>query len=243
MARQGGEDNFVDKRGHKPRERRCVACGDVKSPELMTRFVLSPDTVVVPDIMGKLPGRGVWVTANAVSLDTAIKTGGFARGFKRKVSVPDDLIAQVDMSYARQLSGLLSMAKKSGRLILGFDQVFSAAVAQPLAWRIEAKDGAADGRGKIRARARAVCYEMELPLPGVIACFTSAELGQTFGRGQIIHAAIPRGKLAKTIKAVSAKLAGFRPLIPDDWPDIDHEMRPEVRDIRDDEDEFDAALE
>ena len=205
-------------------------------PELMTRFVASPDGVVVPDIIGKLPGRGVWVTANKDALETAIKTGGFARGFKRKVSVPDDLAAQVDTAYTRQLSGLLSMAKKSGKLILGYDQVYGAAASQPLGWRIEASDGAEDGRGKIRARARAICYEMELPLPGVIACFSSAELGQIFGRGQIIHAAIPRGKLAKKIKAVTAKLSGFRELIPNGWPDIEHETRAESRQVRDDDD-------
>ena len=213
-----------------------MASGEVMSPELMTRFVISPDNVVVPDIMGKLPGRGVWVSANKTALETAMKNGGFARGFKRKVSVPENLISQVDTMYLRQLSGLLSMAKKSGRLILGFDQVFGATASTPLGWRIEASDGAADGRGKIRARARAICYEMELPLPGVIACFTAAELGQLFGREQIIHAAIPRGKLAKKIKAVTAKLSGFRELIPASWPDIEHETRAEHREIRDDED-------
>jgi len=201
----------------------------------MTRFVVSPDNQVVPDIMGKLPGRGVWVSANKASLETALKNGGFARGFKRKVFVPDDLIEQVEAMYLRQLSGMLSMAKKSGQLILGYDQVFGATMSTPLGWRIEASDGSEDGRGKIRSRARAICYEMELPLPGVIACFTAEELGQIFGRGQIIHAAIPRGKLAKTIKAVTQKLSGFRDLIPSDWPDIEHETRAEHREIRDDD--------
>lgn len=207
-----------------------MASGQARCPEFMTRFVLSPDNVVTPDIMGKLPGRGVWVTANKSSLDIAIKNGGFARGFKRKVTVPDDLAAHVDKMYLRQLTGLLNMAKKSGRLILGFDQVYGAAGTQPLAWRIEASDGAADGRGKIRSKARAICYEMELPLPGVIACYNAAELGHIFGRGQIIHAAITRGGLATKIQAAVDKLSGFRSLIPQDWPDIEHETRAEYRD-------------
>ncbi|MEP1229119.1 MAG: DUF448 domain-containing protein [Litorimonas sp.] len=219
----------MDKRGHKSRERRCVASGGVTSPELMTRFVVSPDRVVVPDIMGKLPGRGVWVTSNEAALGIAIKNGGFARGFKGKVHIADDLMSQVKDGYLRQLSGLLRMAKKSGLVILGFDQVFGAAGSKALGWRIEARDGAEDGRGKIRARARAMCYEMELPLPGVIACFTSAQLGEFFGRGQIIHAAIPRGQLAKSLNVVTHKLSGFEPLIPSDWPDIEHEMRAERR--------------
>ncbi len=226
-----GDDDaaFMDKRGHKPRERRCAASGEVMSPEFMTRFVLSPDGIVMPDILGKLPGRGVWVTANEATLSMAVKNGGFARGFKSKVKVPEDLAVQVKDGYLRQLSGLLRMSKKSGQVILGFDQVFGAAGSKALGWRIEACDGAADGRGKIRARARAMCYEMALPLPGVIACYSAAELGELFGRGQIIHAAIPRGRLSKRLTAIADKLSGFTALIPQDWPDIAHELREEQR--------------
>ena len=126
---------------------------------------------------------------------------------------------QVKDGYLRQLSGLLRMSKKSGQVILGFDQVFGAAGSKAVGWRIEACDGAADGRGKIRARARAMCYEMALPLPGVIACYSAAELGELFGRG----------RLSKRLTAIADKLSGFTALIPQDWPDIAHELREEQR--------------
>lgn len=220
---------FIDKRGHKPRERRCLASGQSADPEAMTRFVLSPDNIVVPDVRGKLPGRGVWVTTNKAALEMVVKNGSFARGFKTKVNVPEDLVAQTAELYRRQLAELLSLTKKSGVVVLGFDQVRKAAGGQALGWRIEARDGAEDGRGKIRSLARAICYEMELPLPGVIACFTASELGQLFGRDSITHAAIPRGRLSKKIGYVTDKLLGFEPLIPVDWPDFEHENRPENR--------------
>ncbi|MGB6230670.1 MAG: YlxR family protein, partial [Litorimonas sp.] len=85
-------DIVEDKRGHKPRERRCVASGAVRDPDEMVRFVLSPDGEVVADVYGRLPGRGAWVTANADDLRQAARRGGFARGFKTKVRVDADAL-------------------------------------------------------------------------------------------------------------------------------------------------------
>ena len=64
--------NFQDKRGHKPRERLCLASGQTRDPVDMIRFVLSPDGIVTPDVAGKLPGRGVWVSANRKSLEKTV---------------------------------------------------------------------------------------------------------------------------------------------------------------------------
>ena len=189
----------------------------------MIRFVRSPDNQVTVDINGKLPGRGVWISADKTKLDQAIKSKGFARGFKGPAHIADDLEAQIIAALLRQLSGQLAMAKKSGQLIIGFDQVFGAAAKMPLAFRIEASDGAADGRGKIRARARALSYEMELAPPQVIGCFDAGQLGQIFGREHTIHAAMPRGKMAQNMQRLMKKLVGFYPLIPANWPDRDHE--------------------
>jgi len=206
-----------------------VASGQISDPETMIRFVLSPDGMVTPDITGKLPGRGVWVSADRASLEKAIKTKGFARGFKTAVQMPDDLMDLVEASLVRQVLGLIGMARKSGQLILGFDQVYGAARGTALAWRIEARDGSEDGRGKIRTLSKAIAREMELPLPKVIGCFTSAELSQVLGKERVIHAAIPTSKLARGLKDITARLSGFRDLIPPEWPDVKHENKAETR--------------
>jgi len=60
ISELNSEDEFgPDKRGHKGTERKCVATGKVEDTAKMVRFVMSPDGEVVPDIAGKLPGRGV----------------------------------------------------------------------------------------------------------------------------------------------------------------------------------------
>ena len=214
---------FEDKRGHKGRERRCIATGESLDKLELLRFVRSPDGMVVPDVAEKLPGRGVWVSADRGSLEKAIKIKGFARGFKAQAEIPDGLSDLVETLLAKRVLGLLGMALKSGTIVLGFDQVKSAARAEPFAWRVEASDGSADGRSKIRVLTKAVSREVELPIPGVIGCFTAAELGEALGRESIVHAAVKPGKLAASLTNAAFRLAGFRALVPPHWPDAEHE--------------------
>jgi len=213
----------LDKRGHKSRERRCVARNEVRDPQTMIRFVLGPDQIVFPDVLGKLPGRGVWVSATREDLEVAIQKGGFKRGFKGNVTIPDDLAEQLEAGLKRQTLSLIGMAKKSGKLFIGFDQVMVAARTDALGWRIEASDGAEGSRGKIRTLSKAVAREVELALPRVIGCFSSSELGAVVGRDAITHCAVPHGRIAKSLGLAAKRLSGFVSLVPEGWADAQHE--------------------
>ncbi len=189
----------------------------------MIRFVIGPGDTVYPDILGKLPGRGVWVSATREDMEAAMKKGGFKRGFKGNCNIPTDLIDQVEDGLRRHALSLIGMAKKSGKLFIGFDQVMSAARADALGWRIEASDGAAGARGKIRTLSKAVAREVELALPRVVGCFDSTEIGAVVGREAIIHCAIPHGRIAKSLGFSARRLSGFLPLVPEGWADAQHE--------------------
>jgi len=213
----------LDKRGHKSRERRCVSRNEVRDPAEMIRFVVGPENKVFPDILGKLPGRGAWVSSTREDLDLAINKGGFKRGFKGNVKVPGDLTEQVESGLRKHTLSLIGMAKKSGKLFVGFDQVMTAAKVDALGWRIEASDGAEGSRGKIRALSKAVAREVELKLPRVIGCFDSSELGAIVGRDSLIHCAVPHGRIAKSLGLSARRLSGFVPLVPEGWADAQHE--------------------
>jgi predicted RNA-binding protein YlxR (DUF448 family) len=60
------------------RERRCLARGVSVSRHHLIRFVVSPGGMVVPDIEERLPGRGMWVSADRAALDTAVRRKVFA---------------------------------------------------------------------------------------------------------------------------------------------------------------------
>ena len=82
-------------------ERTCIVTRRKGSPDAMIRFVVGPDGGVVPDVRGRLPGRGVWVTASEPLVAAAVKRHAFDRGFKAKVQVDPALPRRVDAPRTR----------------------------------------------------------------------------------------------------------------------------------------------
>ena len=109
-------------------ERRCLVTGEKAPKAGLVRFVLSPDGVVVPDIAGKLPGRGFHVTASRPILEKA-RAAQFARAARAPVTVPPDLVQAVERQLAARLVELLSLARKAGLAICGFEKVRDALAA------------------------------------------------------------------------------------------------------------------
>src|SRR5687768_4781750 len=65
-------------------ERLCIVTGEHLPTAALIRFVLSPEGEVVPDLKHELPGRGVWVRANAQAIAKAVAEGRFAKAFRGK---------------------------------------------------------------------------------------------------------------------------------------------------------------
>src|SRR6478752_5654146 len=76
-------------------ERLCAVLREVKPVDFMIRFVIGPDGVV-PDLKRKLPGRGLWITADRHTLKDAVAKNVFARGFKRELRVTAELVAETE---------------------------------------------------------------------------------------------------------------------------------------------------
>lgn len=178
----------------------------------MIRFARAPGGEVVPDVSGKLPGRGVWVTATRKAVDEAAAKGVFSRRFKAQSTVPDALSDIIEGQLAERCCALIGMAKKSGVLVTGFDQVRASLRKARPAWLIEAADGAEDGRSKVYLLAVALYTEVKLA-----GGLTSAELGMALGRDGVIHACLQSGPLAKSWAVAYGRLKGFRPSPEDHW--------------------------
>jgi len=194
------------------RERRDIVSGAVMAEARLIRFVAGPDGGVVPDLARKLPGRGLWVAADRESVATAAKKGLFARAAKAPIRAAPDLTEQVERLLRSRLLAALGLAKRAGELTSGFEKVSSAISAGKTAWLIEASDGAADGRGKLLRLAR-----HQSPPPGVFGLFGAAELGLALGGENVIHTAFLAGRAAERWAQDVRRLAGFSPLLPEDW--------------------------
>ncbi len=170
----------------------------------MIRFVLSPEGEVACDLAEKLPGRGVWVTARRDAVETVLRKRLFSRGFKCPTTAPDDLAGMLETLLTRRAVESLSLARKAGQAIAGFEKVREAlGKADSL---MQASDGAPDGKKKLR-RASADEDGEELPVDETL---TQAELGLAFGRDYVIHVALMKGGAAARVRRDCARLRGFR---------------------------------
>ena len=194
------------------RERRDLVTGEVMAEERLIRFVVGPDSTVVPDLARKLPGRGMWVAADRLSVATAARKSLFARSAKTKLTASVDLAEQVDALLARRVLDSLGLAKRAGDLVSGFEKVAAALTAGRSAWLVEASDGAPDGRRKILAAAR----KSPKP-PHLMGVYTALELGLALGRENVIHTAFLAGRGADRWTFDVLRLSGFRPLLPLSW--------------------------
>lgn len=186
------------------RERRCIATGAILPEAALVRFVVGPDGAIVPDIDAKLPGRGLWLSADRAVMMRAAAKNDFAKAARAKVSVPPDLPAHVERLIVARMQSDLGLARRAGLLAAGFDNVVRALEAgKPPALLVAAADAAPEGRRKLKAAARGRKIE-------TIVTLTRAELGLALGRENVVHAAIRPGALADRLKFNSARLAALR---------------------------------
>ncbi len=189
------------------RERRCIVTGEVLPESRLIRFAADPGGVVTPDVAAKLPGRGLWVSADRAVLQKAVAKNAFARAAKAPVTAPQDLPARTEAQLVLRMQGDIGLARRAGQLLTGFDTVVRALDGRnPPSVLIEARDGAADGRRKLFAAARARDVAVK-----VLECLDSQELSVALGKENVIHAALLPGRLAERLVFDAARLEGFRP--------------------------------
>lgn len=166
----------------------------------MVRFVIGPDDLVYPDILGKLPGRGIWVKADKAALEKAAEKGLFSRGAKKPVKVPEGLVAEVEAQIARRVIELISLARKSGKAVAGFEKVKGWLDMEEAVVLIQASDGSERGKSKLST-----------PHFGTfIGWLTADELGLAFGRQVVIHGALSAGGLTSRVVEEAQRLKAIR---------------------------------
>jgi predicted RNA-binding protein YlxR (DUF448 family) len=188
------------KRNNDP-ERKCISLGSSHPKEELIRFVLSPDGVVTPDLSEKLPGRGLWVSSSRETLADAIDKNLFSRAAKAQAKVPDGLFDLVEKLLVKRVIETISLARRGGEVVSGFEVVKGALISGRARILIQASDGSERQLGKLRSPEGKNVY---------FNCLTQAELGLAFGRDYAIHAALTGGGLTKRVRAEATRLAGIR---------------------------------
>ena len=130
-----------------------MVTGEKGSPETMLRFALSPEGVVTPDILRKLPGRGVWTRLDRGAVERAAAKA-FARGFRRAVQASPELAREVDELLMRDALQFLGLVNKAGLVVAGAAKVEQALRSKGAVALIHASEAAADGKEKLDRLAR-----------------------------------------------------------------------------------------
>jgi predicted RNA-binding protein YlxR (DUF448 family) len=207
---RGGRDKDRDEP-----ERRCIVTGETGGKAGLVRFVVGPEGQLVPDILNRLPGRGMYVTAGRAELEQAARKNPFSRAAKRPVTVPEGLVDEVERQLVRRVTDLVSLARKAGAAIAGFEKVKDWLAAGQAKVLLQASDGSVRGKSKLWT-----------PEGGrFFGCLTSDELGLAFGRESVIHAALSAGGLTERVIEDAARLAGVRAPVGADSPQKEQTTR------------------
>ena len=184
--------------------RTCIASGLRRPKAEMLRFVISPDDSAIPDLDGKLPGRGLWLSADRDTIHLACAQNLFARRLRRQVNVDEDLAQRVEVLLAKRCANLLQLARRAGVLTVGSDEVDSRLSRGAKGLLLVATDAAPKSRHRLSELASSLAVQDVL---------SADELGAIVGRERIVHALVSEGGLADLLARDLSRLAGFRPAL------------------------------
>lgn len=175
----------------------------------LIRFVAGPGDTIYPDLARKLPGRGIWITADRASISAAIKSRAFARSLKRKIEVPENLADLVERQLTQRTIEALALANKAGLVVCGFDKVNTRLDRERIAVLAHGSDAARDGRDRLDRKLKAIAAERGFK-PIIIDILTIDEMSLAMGRSNVVHAALTPGGAADRFGGEAESLARFR---------------------------------
>jgi hypothetical protein len=210
--------------------RRCIVTRERLPKERMIRFVVGPDRQIVPDLAGRLPGRGIWLSAS----EDVLKSGGaqeeirpddgrhqggrakdkqgdgtnrhlaraFARAARGPVSVPPDLSVLLQTALVRRIAECLGLARRAGQAVAGYEKAREALRTGRYRLVLQASDGSQAERSRFLSGFGPDLVIID-PLPG-------ETLGRVFGRDYVVHVAVAPGKLAESLVVEAGRLAGLK---------------------------------
>lgn len=178
-----------------PPQRMCIACRKSQDKKELLRFVLAPDGRIVIDYRQHLPGRGTYTCISLDCMALAVKKNSFRRQYSQ-LSVPvevADLQQQLQRALEQRISGLVKMARKSGQLLSGSNQVLDAFKKKSPPGLVVLADDITDAMGQKLA---GIAQRMKI---FSIRLFDKETLGQMLGKDERSVIAVMTGPLATTL--------------------------------------------
>ncbi|HXF52995.1 MAG TPA: RNA-binding protein [Hyphomicrobiaceae bacterium] len=189
--------------------RTCIVTRSARPAAELLRFVAGPDGAVVPDLQGRLPGRGAWVTCSKMAVADAVRRKAFARALEQQVATPADLADRVERLLVKRALDTLSLANKAGLVVTGFTRVEAAIGQGSVAVLLHGSEAAEDGRLKLDRLLDAASRRAKKPVR-VCRELTVEQLSLALGRPNVVHACLSTGGATAMFLAEVERLARYR---------------------------------
>ena len=183
----------------------CILTGQKQRKSELLRFVIGPEKVIVPDVLGCLPGRGFWLKSSKKVISDACKKNIFSRYALTSVTVPEDLVDLVERLLRQRCLEILGLARKAGQMVGGYEKVRLILLAEKVGMLFMASDVSKDGKNKIN--------RLVVDTP-IINCFSRGELGAAVGREIVAHAVVKPGGFTQKLMSETSRLFGFCDNVP-----------------------------
>ncbi len=173
-------------------ERRCILSGESSARDDLLRLAISHDGLVLPDVAGKAPGRGAWITPDRAMLETALADGQLKKALMRAfkgaaLTIPDDLADRVESALMRHLGDRLGLELRSGKIVLGSARIEEQARSGRLAAVLHASDSSEDGRRKLDQAWRVGREAEGSGERGRVLPLDRTALSVALGRDNVVH--------------------------------------------------------
>lgn len=183
--------------------RTCIVTGVEKSPEQMIRFVVGPEGEAVPDLARRLPGRGLWVTAERSTVEQAVARKLFSKAARAAVTASPDLADRVERLLLERALEDLGRARRAGRAVAGFVRVEQMIGRGRAGLLIVAAEADGDGLAKLEASGLSIERLAD-----------ATALGGVFGRERAVYVAVARddrsGQFIQRIAGGAARWRRYR---------------------------------
>ncbi len=183
-------------------ERTCAGCREHDAREALVRLAVSgdPGLPLVPDLRGRLGGRGVSVHPSRRCLALAANKGGLARSLSRPVTVEVEPLARaIEEQLLVRAKGLLLGGLRARKLAVGTDAVVRTIENGTIALLVVAEDAAGrsvDLTERVRAAGKRVAVLAD-----------KASLGALASRAEVAVVAVLDEGIAAELDRVASMLA------------------------------------
>ena len=171
----------------------------------LIRFVIDPENNLVADIDQVLPGTGYWVQANREAVSKAIENKVFNETINKKIRIDSNLIQSIENRIRNNIIQQISLSRKAGKAIFGFEKIKSVSPTHLIQLIIQATDGSIKEKTRLQNKCR----------PQIIdTCLNGSELGKPFGRDRVVHCAILKSTFVQKIIFNANRLKNLKNPVP-----------------------------